>query len=252
VEFTTEDGTVIRAPNSSALRTALGKLGADGNSYAILAAAPEHYIQAAGNDAQGYVAEFREGSEETHHCSTVTNLSREQIVDLMTAYLGGASWKGMITWESGFGSKPMPARKPDRRARVILSLILVVSATFVALGVRDTLATRQFLQRAVEVRGQVVQVVRNSDAHVRVVEYKDLQGSTHRLHWPIRRKSAAVFYEGEYVQVIYDPTDPAPASTAKHATFSQIWGGCLVMLFIGVGGIVIGSVHWWLESHRWR
>jgi Protein of unknown function (DUF3592) len=248
MQFTTEDGTVIRDPNSSALRTALGKLGSRGNSYAILAAAPEHYIQAAGNDAQGYVAEYREGSEETHHSSTATNLSREQIVDLMTAYLDGASWKGMITWESGFGSKPLPAREPDRRARVIIAVIIVVTATFFALGIRDTLATRQFLQRAVEVRGQVVQIVRNSNARARIVEYQDLQGSTHRLEVPIRSKSTAVFHEGEYVQVIYDPTDPAPASTAKIATFGQIWGGCLVMLFIGAGGIVMGSIHWWVES----
>jgi uncharacterized protein DUF3592 len=249
MELTTEDGTVIRDCTTSQLRAALAKLGARGNGYAILADAPEHYIQVAGNDAEGFVVEYREGSEENHHASIATNLPREQIVEVMTAYLGRASWKGMIAWQSGFGSKGPPS-EPDRKVRAIIALLLLIAVVFVVAGVREALATRQFMERAVEVRGHIVQILPNS--HARIVEYQDLQGSTHRVEWPHRRAYSADRRVGDYAQVLYDPTDPASAGTARIATFNQVWGGCLVMLLIGIGGVCISSVFGWVEFRRSR
>ena len=247
MELTTEDGTVIRDPSSSELRAALGKLGSDGNGYAILAAAEEHYIQVAGSEAGGYIAEYREGSEESHHASKVTNLSRVQIVELLTAYRNGAQWKTMISWEEGFGSQPSP-RKIEGAPKIVLLLLVIVAIAFLVQGVRETIATREFLQRAVEVPGRVVQIVRDVDTSARIIEYKDVQGNTQRMSAHLRKKSASWHHVGEYVTVVYDPTDPAPASTAKLAT--SVGGDSFVMLFIGTVGLSVGIFCWWIEWQR--
>ena len=136
VELTTEDGTVIRDIGRSELQAALGKLGSSDNGYAILEAAPEHYIQVAGNDAEGFVVEYREGSEENHHSSIATDLPREKIVELMTAYLDRGSWKGMIAWQSGFGSKGPPPESPGK-SRALVRAIFVIALVVTASGVDD-------------------------------------------------------------------------------------------------------------------
>ena len=58
--------------------------------------------------------------------------------------------------------------------------------------------------------------------------------------------SAAALRVGDYVQVVYDPTDPTPASTARIATFDRLWGGSFVMLFIGGMSAALAAFVWFV------
>jgi hypothetical protein len=248
MELTTENGTTIREPSSSDLRSVLGRLGLPGNGFAILATSPQHYIQVAGSKADGYVVEYREGSEETHHSSTITDLPHQRMVDLLAAYLGGGSWKSMIQWQSGVRTKGSTTRSATGHKALVI-LFFVIGAISFASAAYLFYSTHQFLAQAVEVPGKVVRLVKNGGTYAPVVEYIDLQGQRRTLH-SNQSSSPPAFFQGEEVKVLYDPGDSEFPLTAKISTFGQLWGTSLFAFVFGAGFGGVALAHWLVLFRR--
>src|ERR1044071_7704135 len=162
MELTTEDGTVVSKPSTQQLQAALAKLGLPGNGFAILATASQRYLQVAGSRADGYVAEYRDGSEKSHHSSKETNLSHQQMVDLMSAYLSGGPWKTLTVWQQGFATAA-PTRRPSTGHKAIVMLFFAIGGISLGASAYFAYSTHQFLQRAVEVPGKVTKMVPRGD-----------------------------------------------------------------------------------------
>jgi hypothetical protein len=151
VKLTTEDGTVVLDPSSSQLQDALDRLGLRGNGYAVLEASEDHYLQVIGSRADGYLAEYREGSSErTHHSSTTGDLPHPQMIELLEAYRVGGPWKASITWRAGFNDG-RASRPPARAQKALLILFAFIGVVSVAYGAYLGVTLHQFLQRAVTV-----------------------------------------------------------------------------------------------------
>lgn len=247
MELTTENGTNIRDPSEEDLRSTLGKLGLPGNGFAILAASAQHYIQVAGSKVDGYVVEYREGSERTHH-SSADDLPHQRMVDLLAAYLSGGTWKSMVTWKSSIRTT-RPARRPTDGHKAVLILLFLVGLVSLASSAYFAYTTQQFLARAVEVPGLVVRLVQRGSTYAPVVEYVDLQGHRRTLHSNLS-SSPPSFFQGEEVKVVYDPTDPSFPLSAKISSFWQVWWTPLFALIFGAGFTGIPLAQWLILFRR--
>lgn len=239
MKLTTEDGTVVLDPSSSELQDALDRLGLRGNGYAVLEASEDHYLQVTGSRADGYLAEYREGSERTHHSSTTGDLTHQQMIDLLEAYRAGGSWKSSITWRAGFNDGR--ARwSPARAHKALVILFAFIGVVCVAGGAYLGVTLHQFLQRAVSVPGKVVRLSQSGRTYAPVVDYVDLAGHARTLVSATGSRPPA-FFEGEPVTVLYDPADPAFPLGAKIGSFGQLWGATLFLLIFGAafGGIAL-------------
>jgi hypothetical protein len=243
MKLTTEDGTSIVEPSELELQATLARLGLPGNGFAIVASAPENYVQVAGSRADGYVVEYREGSENSHHTSEQSNIGHQQMSELLSAYIGGRTWKGMISWHqervTSRASKPAN-RQTSVGYKATIILFFSIGATSLATGGYLLYATHHFLARAVEVPGKVTKMVQRGNTYAPVVAYVDLGGSPRVLHTS-QSSSPPSFYEGENVQVVYDPADPKFPLNAKIRTFGELWGTALFALLFGgmFGGIAL-------------
>lgn len=249
MELTTEDGTVVSKPSTQQLQAALAKLGLPGNGFAILATASQHYLQVAGSRADGYVAEYRDGSERSHHSSKETNLSHQQMVDLMSAYLNGGPWKALTGWQHGF-AKEGPTGRPSKGHRAIVMLFFAIGGISLGASAYFAYTTHRFLQRAVEVPGKVTKMVRRGDqTYAPIVEYVDLTGQRRVLHSSFSSNPPS-FYEGESVKVVYDPADSNFPLGARIRSFGQLWGATLFTLVFGAVFGGIAGAHWLVVFRR--
>jgi hypothetical protein len=251
MKLTTEDGTTVRKPDSGQLKTALDRLGLPGNGFAILDAGRQRYIQVAGSRADGYIVEFREGSEDRHYASAVTDMPHAQMVALLDAYLNGAGWKGMVEWRKGFGGQRAlrpSSRSPAKPSKMFLGLFFGIGAVALALSGYLAFDRHQFLQRALQVNGKVVRLTGRDTYHA-VVEYVDHLGQRHTLESTVGSHPAA-YYEGEQVQVAYDPEDPAYVHTARIVGFQELWFPSVMALIFGVAFTGIPSAQWLLTRRR--
>jgi hypothetical protein len=252
MKLTTEDGTVVRNPDSAQLKTALDRLGLRGNGFAILDAGRQRYMQVAGSRADGYVVEFREGSEDKHYSSTVTDMPHAQMVALLDAYLNGSDWMAMAQWRRGFGGRPASRTSPTKGSSLVPALFLGVGVAALILSGVLAFDRQQFLQRAIRVNGHVVRLVsHDNDTYSAVVEYFDHLGQRHTLKSSFSSKPAA-YDEGEPVQVAYDPEDPVSSRTARIVGFRELWLPCLIPLIFGVVFSGIASAHWLSRRRRKR
>jgi len=250
VKLTTEDGTVVLDPSSSGLQETLSRLGLPGNGYAVLESAESHYIQVTGSRADGYVAEYREGSEQTHHSSAVSNLTHQQMIDLLDSYRSGGSWKSSIDWRRGFARGPARARA-SRGHKAVVMLFACIGVVSIASSGYLGFTTRQFLQHAVEVPGKVVRLARSGNTYAPVVDYVDLAGHPRTLFSTSGSRPPS-FFEGESVTVLYDPEDPAFPLGAKIKTFLQLWGATLFALIFGTAFSGIALLHWMFVFRKRR
>lgn len=256
MELTTEDGATVQDPRANDLQTALTRLGPPDNGFAVLATSPQNYIQVAGSKADGYLVEYREGSERTHQASMADDLPYQQVFDLLTAYASGGSWKSMVSWQSEVGVKRPAtrpsrkrARKPTRGEKIFFALFFAIGATSLTFGAYHTFRTHQFLARAVEVPGKVERLVWNGDGYEPVVNYMDVEGR--RLTFrPDSGNSPPSFYEGQGVKVVYDPADPEFPPKARIATFTQLWGLPVFAFVFGAGFSGVALACWVALSRR--
>ena len=82
------------------IEEAIESLTGDGESFAILARAEQVYIQTAGDPANGFVLEYRDGSEGEHYACANPELTAEQIVWAFQSYLADDDkWKTELEWQ---------------------------------------------------------------------------------------------------------------------------------------------------------
>lgn len=73
----------------------------DGDSFVILARADHVYIQTSGDPKNGFVLEYRDGSEEEHYSCSTFNLTAEQIIRAFQSYLADDDkWRSELEWQA--------------------------------------------------------------------------------------------------------------------------------------------------------
>jgi len=132
----TENGTSLAQPSAAQLADALDALGTRDNGFAILESADEHYLQTTGKRESGYVVEYREGSEQSHHQSVRTDIPHAQMVRVFQAYLAGEPWKQQLEWAAGFGPDATSGAALWTFLRPVL-LALVVGLVVVAMVIQS-------------------------------------------------------------------------------------------------------------------
>lgn len=83
------------------IEESIQSLTGDGDSFAILARAEQVYMQTSGDPQNGFVLEYRDGSEEEHYSCTNSQLTAEQVVWAFQSYLANDDkWKSDLKWQS--------------------------------------------------------------------------------------------------------------------------------------------------------
>jgi hypothetical protein len=261
MELSTNNGDMLRDPTAAQLKAALDALDPD-NGYAVLARSDQHYLQVAGSRTTGYLAEYREGSPETHCASANAALPHALVQALLATYLANGNWRRMVVWQNENdapqASAPEPENPPRRRKRAkaesasesslfVWAFLLPFGAVGVgaaALGIYTAVDSVRFKQRAVPVPGQVVELV-GHDTQSAVVEYTDATGEPRRVTsgWAT---SPPAFDVGERVQVLHDPTEP---KDARIDSFGEMWGASL---FASVFALAFGGASAGVGVTTWR
>jgi hypothetical protein len=82
------------------IEESLRSLTGDGDSFAILARADQTYIQTSGDPHNGFVLEYRDGSEEEHYSCSNVDLTIDKVVGAFQSYLANDDkWKSDLEWE---------------------------------------------------------------------------------------------------------------------------------------------------------
>lgn len=120
------EGLVSNRQIEGSIRSLTG----DGDSFAILARADQEYIQTSGDPGNGFVLEYRDGSEEEHYSCTNVELSAEQVIRAFQSYLAvDDKWKSELEWqpqEFGYSAGAGAGKK----AAVIIGAIVVVAVAW--------------------------------------------------------------------------------------------------------------------------
>jgi len=109
------------------IEESIRSLTGDGDSFAILARADQVYIQTSGDPRNGFVLEYREGSEEEHYSCSTPDLTAEQIIRMFQSYLADDDkWRSEFEWQpQDFGySGGISAGK---QIAIVVGLILAVA-----------------------------------------------------------------------------------------------------------------------------
>lgn len=90
------DGLISNRQIEQSIRSLTG----DGDSFAILARSEQVYIQTSGDPKNGFVLEYRNGSEEEHYSCSNVDLNAEQIIRAFQSYSAGDDrWKAEFEWK---------------------------------------------------------------------------------------------------------------------------------------------------------
>ena len=101
VEFIVNGKTLEEPVTAELIARSIHSLTSDGDSFAILARDDQVYIQTSGGPRDGFVLEYRDGSESEHYTCTNASLTAEEVVRTMQHYLANdGRWKTDVTWES--------------------------------------------------------------------------------------------------------------------------------------------------------
>ncbi|MCG8588673.1 MAG: hypothetical protein MJE66_05225 [Proteobacteria bacterium] len=105
MKLTLEPGGEIDSPSAAVVSHSLRSLPANAGAFAILARGEQRYIQTAGSPGEGFVLEYREGSERQHYRCHLDRLTLDQVERAFLSYLDGRDdYKTELPWEPGFGS----------------------------------------------------------------------------------------------------------------------------------------------------
>ena len=100
IEFVVNGDTVRGPVTAELIARHIRSLGDDGDSFAILARDSQVYMQAAGDVDDGFMLEYRNGSESEHYVCTNPYLSHDDVIQAMQRYLENDSrWKTDIEWQ---------------------------------------------------------------------------------------------------------------------------------------------------------
>ena len=116
-------GADLEDPSEAQIEAALRALPGGLDSFAILARNDQHYIQAAGGPADGFVLEYRDGKEAEHYRSSRTGLSPDEAVAAFLSYRrGDDAYRHSLGWERDEPTASAWA------AQGMFALLLVVAA----------------------------------------------------------------------------------------------------------------------------
>lgn len=100
VEFIVNGDSVGGPVTAELIARHIRTLGDDRDSFAILAREPQVYMQTAGDVDDGFMLEYRDGSESEHYVCSNPYLSHDDVIQAMQRYLENDSrWRTDIDWE---------------------------------------------------------------------------------------------------------------------------------------------------------
>jgi hypothetical protein len=83
------------------IEESIQSLTGDGDSFAILARSNQVYIQTSGDPHNGFILEYRDGSEEEHYSCSTVDLTVDRVVRAFQSYLADdGRWKSDLEWKS--------------------------------------------------------------------------------------------------------------------------------------------------------
>ena len=101
IEFIVNGDAVNEPVTADLIARSIQSLDGDGDSFAILAREAQVYMQTSGDIYDGFILEYRNGSESEHYVCTNTQLPAEDVIRAMQRYLENDSrWKTDIDWET--------------------------------------------------------------------------------------------------------------------------------------------------------
>lgn len=104
-------GEEIESPTGAEIESALRSLPGGQESFAILSRSEQVYVQTSGGRDEGFVLEYRDGSQERHFRCTDPRLPLETVVRAFRAYLeGGTEFRSELEWELDAPSQGGPRR----------------------------------------------------------------------------------------------------------------------------------------------
>ncbi len=226
------------------LRQALEVFGKGNSSFAVLGRQSQHYIQTA-RIGQGFVVEFRNGSEDQHYSSKRTNLSQQEMTAVFLAYYEGReNWPTLLQWEPPLRS--LRPRTPPRRQKLTTrrnAAIVLVAGILSLFGAQiQRLQTEDLERHLGETTGVVLTAkttgVRNRGNWLDVKVRYTVNGKALVFD---DRLSGVTYRPDDIVSVIYDARDPA--GTSQVGTAGDIWRGYYFLLVMSVGfGLVAGAL----------
>ena len=108
------NGDPVAGPvTESTIADAIRSLDGNDDSFVILAAANQVYIQTAGDPKSGFVLEYRDGSEDQHFTCAEADLTVDLVVQAFQRYLSNDSrWRTDMAWQphtfGGAEVRPFP------------------------------------------------------------------------------------------------------------------------------------------------
>jgi hypothetical protein len=93
-------GDDIEDPSPAQIEAALRKLPGGTDSFAILGADDQRYIQTHGGPADGFVLEYRDGSEDEHYRCSRAGLSLDEVLAAFMSYQrGDGAYQQSLPWQ---------------------------------------------------------------------------------------------------------------------------------------------------------
>lgn len=112
------------------IEEAIESLTGDGDSFAILARADQVYIQTSGDPSNGFVLEYRDGSEAEHYSCANFELTAEQIIRAFQSYLADDDkWKSELEWQSQVFDYSGQVNT-GKKVAIVIGLIIAAAAAW--------------------------------------------------------------------------------------------------------------------------
>ena len=100
MRITDDQGTLIVDPSPSQIRDLIMALTREGESFAILDADAQNFIQISGTVAEGFVLEYREGADDRHFGVYEPRLSADEVAAAFLEYAESRDgYKTRYSWE---------------------------------------------------------------------------------------------------------------------------------------------------------
>lgn len=119
-------------------------------------------------------------------------------------------------------------------------VIVIIGLLVIASGLPSVIQTLDYLNKSKYTSGVVVtnaeRDFHNAHFYIPIVEFKTAEGETRQFK-SITEYSPQKYFNGDQVEVIYDPSNPAKADI--NSSF-EIWSESLATIVIGLFFVLIG------------
>ena len=100
MELIVNGNSLSGLPTNELIAKSIESLTGEGDSFAILAVAPQQYIQTQGDPRSGFILEYRNGSADEHYSCSNRQLSAERVVWAFQSYLANdGRWQAELDWQ---------------------------------------------------------------------------------------------------------------------------------------------------------